>query len=98
MAGSAATEWDETKRQSNLAKHGVDFAIAEKMDWDSALEATQVRDGEQRVLAYVLYGDRLHAAVYTMRAGARRIISLRKANNREIAYYEQETSQKQPGR
>jgi uncharacterized DUF497 family protein len=29
-------EWDEFKRQANIAKHGVDFASVEALDWDTA--------------------------------------------------------------
>ena len=28
-------DWDEAKRQSNLAAHGVDFQGAVRFDWDS---------------------------------------------------------------
>lgn len=27
-------EWDEAKRQSNLRKHGLDFAEVDHFDWD----------------------------------------------------------------
>jgi len=27
-------EWDETKRLTNLKKHGLDFADALEFDWD----------------------------------------------------------------
>ena len=39
------------------------------------------------LLGYI--GDRLHYVVYTMREGKYRIISLRKANPREIRQYAQ---------
>ncbi len=29
-------EWDEAKRERNLAKHGVDFASFSSFDWDEA--------------------------------------------------------------
>lgn len=31
--------WDETKRRTNLATHGLDLADAESFDWDTALVA-----------------------------------------------------------
>ena len=40
-------EWDETKRQSNLAKHGVDFTAAKRMleDMPTMLEDTRQDSG-----------------------------------------------------
>jgi uncharacterized DUF497 family protein len=40
------------------------------------------------VLGYI--GDRIHSVVFTPRAGKPRIISLRKANKREVKRYEKE--------
>jgi uncharacterized DUF497 family protein len=39
------------------------------------------------MIGYALMGNRLFCVVFTDRPGIRRIISLRKANNREIARY-----------
>ena len=44
---------------------------------------------EARYVALGYIGDRLHYVVYTMRGGKCRIISLRKANSREIRQYAQ---------
>jgi uncharacterized DUF497 family protein len=38
-----------------------------------------------------MIGDRLHAAVFTPRAGKVHVISFRKANQREVKAYEQKT-------
>jgi len=59
--------WDEAKRAANLAKHGVDFAVATGFDWDGALvvEDTRFDYGERRYQA--LGNDRpapLHAGLY----------------------------------
>ena len=43
--------------------------------------------GEQREIAIAYIGRRLHVVVYVQRSLARRIISLRKANKREIERY-----------
>ena len=79
-------DWDEDKRQTNLAKHGVDFAAVEGFDWSSAKSEPDVRAdyGEERFESVGLIADRLHVLVFTTRGGRRRIISLRKANPREI--------------
>src|ERR1700740_1827444 len=79
-------EWDETKRAKNLANHGLDFALIEAFDWEQAIiEKDERRDyAEERYRALVYIGDRLHAAVFTIRLGNIRLISLRKANKREV--------------
>jgi uncharacterized DUF497 family protein len=44
--------------------------------------------GEERYIAATPIGARLHVVVFTIRSGTLRIISLRKANRREIKRYE----------
>jgi len=82
-------EWDETKRASNIEKHGIDFADAENFDWDTAAYEKVRRGGEIRFVANGYIHGILHIAVYTMRGDLKRIISLRKANHRERRRYEQ---------
>ncbi|HIO03764.1 BrnT family toxin [Marinobacter sp. LM1] len=43
--------------------------------------------GERRMIGYGPIGDRVYCVVYTERKGIRRIISLRKANRREVRLY-----------
>ena len=48
--------WDETKRRSNLRKHGLDFADAgEVLDSRYRLDVSQTRDSELRVQSFA-YG------------------------------------------
>lgn len=79
--------WDEAKRQSNLAKHGVDFEFAKALDWDRAvLKPDQRKDyGEDRFNAFIPHpaDNRLYVAILTPRPPDLRLISLRKANKRE---------------
>ena len=83
-------EWDEAKRLSNVLKHNVDFATIAQFDWSSALVVEDdPRDyGERRFWAFVLHGARLHVVVFVRRGGLRRLISVRKANSREVRFYE----------
>ncbi len=78
-------EWDAAKRQANLVKHGVDFADIVSFDWLTAeVEVDHRSDySELREGAYGLIGLRLYLAVYTKRGDRTRLISLRKANERE---------------
>lgn len=47
--------------------------------------------GEARIVAIGLIGDRVHVLVFTMRGETVRVISLRKANRREVFKYVVET-------
>ena len=83
-------EWDTPKRLANLAKHGVDFVEAEAFDWETAMAIPDDRldYGEARWVALGFIGDRLHVMIYTHRDDIVRIISLRKANDRERRAHE----------
>lgn len=86
--------YDPAKDSSNQAKHGLSLALADGLEWDT-LECkpdTRRDYGEPRQLGYAIAGDRLYCVVFVDRPdGApieRRIISLRKANSREVKRYE----------
>ena len=83
-------EWDEAKRLSNLRKHGVDFARVTKLEWRSATVSLDIRRqyGELRLIASGLIADRLHILIFTDRSSRMRVISLRKANQKEITEHE----------
>lgn len=79
--------WDETKRQSNIVKHAVDFAVAEGFEWDVALIMTSMSSNEPRLVAVAPINLRLHVLVFSIETRVIRIISLRKANKREAKLY-----------
>lgn len=78
--------WDEDKRQTNLAKHGVDFADVAGFDWATAVidPDTRFDYGEVREVATGELNGRLYIVTFTMRGDVTRIISMRKANGREV--------------
>lgn len=78
-------EWDEAKRRTNLARHGVDFAEADRFDWATATTGPDLRRdyGEARMIVVGEIDGRAHVLIMTRRAGRIRVISLRKANERE---------------
>ncbi len=80
--------FDPEKDATNLSKHGVSLAAAQ-LDWDAALAWIDDRAdyGELRTVALVPIGDRLFFVAFVDRDEARRIISLRRANRREINHY-----------
>lgn len=81
--------WDETKRQSNLKTHELDFMGCEAVfdgpvvTWDDDREAY----GELRInLLGWLHGTVVHLT-YTERDDDLHVISLRKAEKHEIRYF-----------
>lgn len=80
-------EWDETKRQANLAKHLIDFADAVNVFEGPVFEKVQRRHDEKRVLAVGLLEDVEIVVIYTVRGKYRRIISARRANRNERQDY-----------
>ena len=66
-------EWDDAKRQANRSSTGVRAAATGR--------------GKPRWIATGYIGNRLHVAVYAMRGVRRRVISLRRANAREVRRY-----------
>ena len=81
-------EWDEDKRQRNLAKHGIDFAEAEALfDGRPIVEASSRFTHESRVLTTGLVNGRFYTAVWTRRGNNIRIISARRARDGEERTY-----------
>ena len=80
-------EWDEAKRRGNIEKHGEDFTLIDAFDWETATSEADPRQDEPRILATGFVGSRLHVIVYTWRGENIRVISLRKANDREARRY-----------
>jgi uncharacterized protein len=83
------TTWDEAKRRRNRSKHGVDFAIAERFDFVTAVieEDDSEAYGEQRQIATGRIDDTLYVYVYTLRGEEDHAISLRAATPRERRRY-----------
>jgi uncharacterized DUF497 family protein len=83
-------EWDEAKRQRNLAEHGIDFAdVLEAFAKPARVEFADTRCdyGELRSVLLVPMRGRLLHITWTWRGRARRLISARKANAREQQRY-----------
>lgn len=80
-------EWDESKRQANLAKHHIDFRDAKRVFDGPVLERIDSRHGEDRIFAIGLMEDIEIVVVYVMRGKRRRIISARRAHRDERQEY-----------
>jgi uncharacterized DUF497 family protein len=74
-------EWDENKRQANIEKHGIDFADLEAIFRGPIIERVDILVGTIDNIVLVV--------VYPWRGSVRRIISARRANNRERRTYYQ---------
>ena len=78
--------FDPAKRKATLESRGVDFADAYRVFAGTVVEIPDTRFdyGEERTLTIGLLNGRMMVVVWTpIDAGTRRIISMRKANDRE---------------
>ena len=82
-------EFDPVKDTTNLGKHGMSLAEADGFEWETAAIREDVRKpyAEQRFEATGLMGERVYVMIYCLRGDATRVISLRKANPREVKRY-----------
>ena len=70
---------------------GLTLALAEELDWDAALVRIDDRfeNDEWRMIALAPETGILYYVAFVDRGEARRIISLRRANRREVKHYVQ---------
>jgi uncharacterized DUF497 family protein len=82
-------EFDPDKDASNRAKHGVSLSLAAELDWDAALVWADDRFhyAELRMIALAPKTNLLYYVAYVERGEACRIISLRRADRREVQHY-----------
>ena len=84
-------EFDPTKDRANLAKHGISLVLAIELDWEAALVWIDDRFeySETRMIALAPKTGILYYVAFVDRGEVRRIISLRRANRREVKHYVQ---------
>jgi uncharacterized DUF497 family protein len=78
-------DFDPVKRLRTLEARGLDMARAEEVFEGPSLTFTDVRFayGEERFVTVGFLSGRMVVLAWTERGNARRIISMRKANERE---------------
>jgi uncharacterized DUF497 family protein len=78
--------FDPAKNARNTDVHGISLARAVDFEWHAAVNVEDTRRdyGERRFLAFGHIESRLYVLVYTPREGRAHVISLRKANKREV--------------
>ncbi len=84
-------EFDPAKSERNRLERGFGFEAAQHFDFETALIwiDDRMEYPEVRYAALGLVGNRVHALVFTETDTGIRIISFRKANQREISRYDQ---------
>ena len=82
-------EFDPDKDEANQAKHGVSLSLAGELDWEAALAWVDERFqyGELRMIALAPGTSILYYVAFVDRGDVRRIISVRRANRREVKHY-----------
>jgi uncharacterized protein len=89
-------EFDPVKSGRNVEKHGLPLERFADLDLDAGFFEADTRRvyGEDRYIVVAPLDDRLHVACFCMRGEAFRVISLRKANDREVRRYERVQAEK----
>ena len=82
-------EFDDSKSQANLLKHGISFTDAQTL-WNdpSLLEIPAKIEDEPRYLIIGLINGKHWSAVITYREINIRLISVRRSRTEEVALYE----------
>lgn len=84
-------EWDDDKSKTNKEKHGIDFEMAKGIWLDeNRIEIQAPYPLESRWVIIGKLNNKVWTAIYTMRSGKIRIISVRHARKREVELYEEE--------
>ena len=83
-------EWDPDKSQSNRRKHGIDFETAKNLWLDeNQVEIHAPHPVEDRKILVAKHLDKICTSIYTPRQDAIRIISVRRARQKEVDLYEE---------
>lgn len=90
---SVEISFDPVKNEKNIAERGISFERVLEFDFETALfREDRRRDyGEVRMQALGFLGHRLHMLVFVEIESGIRVVSLRKANKREVKCYEKAT-------
>lgn len=84
--------FDVNKSNRNAAERGLPFSMVADFDWTTATfrEDTRFQYAERRFVGFGYIGTRLFFLCFTPIEDGIRVISFRKANDRELKRYEQE--------
>ncbi|WP_438750624.1 BrnT family toxin [Pararhizobium sp. O133] len=87
--GRLTINYDPAKNEQNMLQRGLPFSLVGEFEFDSAFIVVDDRYdyGEVRQAALGFIKQRIHVLIFTIRAETLWVISLRKANKREIRRY-----------
>jgi len=87
----AKLEFDPLKSARNARERGLPFERAADFEWGHAVIVADTRReyGEARLVATGVLDGRLHVLCFVRILDGIRVISLRRANRREVLEYEQ---------
>ncbi|MGA7950877.1 MAG: BrnT family toxin [Thiobacillaceae bacterium] len=82
-------EFDPAKDAANQTKHGASLSMAGELDWEAALVRVddRIEYDEMRMIALAPKTGILYCVAFVDRGEVRRVISLRRANRREVKHY-----------
>jgi uncharacterized DUF497 family protein len=83
-------DFDQNKSNKNFDERGLAFDVVVEFEWESAVIQEDLRKAypERRFVAAGKINYRLHIICFTPILEGIRVISLRKANKREVISYE----------
>ncbi len=79
--------FDPEKNARNLRERNLSFGLAAAFDFEHAATHVERRGSENRIVSVGYLGDRLHVLCYLETDTGIRVISFRKANQREATKY-----------
>ncbi len=84
-------DYDPVKSKTNLYERGLSFELVYDFDWSPAVTRQDLRRdyGEDRYISTLPHDGKFYVVCFTFRGHFLRVISLRRANAREIKDYEQ---------
>ena len=84
-------EYDPAKNKKNIKQRGLSFELVRDFEIETALTWQDQRHdyGESRFISLGFINKHLFPLVFTPRGQSLRVISLRKANLREVKKYDQ---------
>lgn len=80
-------EFDPAKDEINVEKHGISLGRAIDMEILRIIFDDRIEYGEERMLGFGLIDEKPHCICFTERNGIVRVISLRRAHEKEYKRY-----------
>jgi uncharacterized protein len=82
-------EFDPVKSAANLAKHGIDFEQVQALWGDGHyVQGPTLPPDEERWMRVAMIDGKLWSAIFTVRSGRFRIISVRRSRPKEVMQYD----------